>query len=118
MPGRSTRPLGVIVTIRQHIKRRLLIAYGLCLVGALIFVATGAFRVRGLGGETPLMWLGFVPFVGGIIFGNLAVRCPRCNGNLGQTAAMHLFRWSKKHRLNFCHYCGVSVDEPVITPRR
>jgi DNA-directed RNA polymerase subunit RPC12/RpoP len=44
---------------------------------------------------------------------NLAIRCPRCGGNLGTTPAAFPFSFSKKRRFNYCLYCGVSVDEPV-----
>jgi hypothetical protein len=99
------------MTIRDHVRRRVLIGYGLAFVGAGIFMAS-AFLTDGKANGIDFFLFGFVPFLGAIIYINFAIRCPRCKGNLAFTPAVYP-TFSSKYRLNYCPYCGVSVDENV-----
>lgn len=61
-----------------------------------------------------VFFLGFAVAVLGIL---LFLRCPRCKGSVGSNNAPLL----RDHfglmgrRINFCPYCGVSLDEPYET---
>jgi hypothetical protein len=98
-------------TIRDRIKRRvrswLLIAVG----GWLLFaLATAMGRGKT---DLPLIALGFTLFAAAILGIHTTVRCPKCSARLGQTIAMPLafnIGWSPP--INFCPYCGVSLDQP------
>jgi hypothetical protein len=100
------------MTIRQRIRRRVLIGYAIFLASFVTFYlvkAGAADRAQ----FQDWVWLTFVPIVAAFLWMNLAIRCPRCGGNLGTTPAAFPFSFSKKRRFNYCLYCGVSVDEPV-----
>jgi hypothetical protein len=97
------------VTIRTYIRRRLILGFGSAFIGFLFAVVVMLFKE----GETsPFFALAFIPFIAAIFFINFGVRCPRCEGNLAMTPAAYP-NLSKKHRFNFCPYCGVSVDEDI-----
>ena len=97
------------MTIRAYIRRRVILGYGLALVG---FALAVAFHLFSEGYSSPLFAIAFIPFIAAIFFINFGVRCPRCEGNLAMTPAAYP-TFSRKHRFNFCPYCGVSVDEQV-----
>jgi hypothetical protein len=104
-------------TIRDYIKRRVRWAMGIGIGSWLVLAIVGP-----LGSEAypPLQHvLPVFAVVGGIGFGGamismLFIRCPKCRARLGQTIAMptalQFSRWSPQ--VNYCPYCGVSLDEP------
>ena len=101
------------MTIRElllsQLRRLMLVGFGCWL----------AFAVAGIAGSSGYVptWVAFIPFVGfgGTILSLLfRVRCPRCGGRLGQMAALLNPKWRAFNRpVNFCPYCGVSLEEPV-----
>ena len=99
------------MTIRAYIRRRVILGYGLAFVGFALAVALAIFFERETK-DSPLFFIAIIPFLAAVVFINFGVRCPRCKGNLSMTPAAYP-TFSKKHRFNFCPYCGVSVDENV-----
>jgi len=99
---------------RDYIRRRVLLALAIGACGWLtIFAASFINHAAGEKGPLPLMSaLGFVMFIGAILAVQ-RVKCPRCSTRLGQVAMMIGAHWGKKRRLNFCPYCGTSLDESV-----
>jgi len=87
------------------------IGYGLAFVGfGLILVLS--FANSGGPEHSAFFGLAFIPFFVAIAYMNLGIRCPRCKGNLAITPAIYP-TFSKKHRFNYCPYCGVAVDETL-----
>ena len=97
------------MTIRSYIARKVALGFGAAFIGFLFAVAVMLFNE---GENSPFFVLAFIPFIAAILFINFGVRCPRCKGNLAMTPAAYP-NFSRKHRFNFCPYCGVSVDESI-----
>jgi len=58
--------------------------------------------------------VGAILFAGAILAMQWTLKCPKCKARVGQTIAMPLaFSWGAGPKINFCPYCGVSLDEPV-----
>ena len=58
--------------------------------------------------------VGFALFGGAILALQTVVKCPKCKARLGQTIAMPLALSIRSGpKVNFCPFCGVSLDEPV-----
>jgi len=53
----------------------------------------------------------FVPFIGLVIAQMFFVRCPRCNGNLGQLLAQTLAPGPLKRRVMNCPFCGADFND-------
>ena len=110
-------------TNRDHIRRRVLLALAIGAAGWLtIFAASFINHAAGEKGPQPLISaIGFLMFIGAILAVQ-RVKCPRCATRLGQVAMLIGAQWGKKRRLNFCPYCGTSLDdsmkkdEPVTRP--
>jgi hypothetical protein len=63
-------------------------------------------------GKVAIPMVGFVMFGGAILALQWIVRCPKCKARLGRTIAMPVaFGWGSGPKVNFCPYCGVSLDE-------
>jgi hypothetical protein len=88
------------VTIRDYIRRRVMLGYGLAFAGFALAVAFHIFHAPE-GGNSPLFFIAFIPFLAAIVFINFGIKCPRCKGNLAMTPAASP-SLSKKHRFNFC----------------
>jgi hypothetical protein len=112
VPGRSTRSLGVILTIREHLRHRVIWTYVIGLVGVLILWVAAASGDEGIGNIASL--IGLVGIAVGVLFLTFGLRCPKCKGNLAATAAPAAFPFWSKHRVNFCQFCGVSIDERLM----
>lgn len=105
------------LSIRQYIKRRVWWCAGIAVCGWLMFPLAGAL------GKDPdevpvppaaIVVAGFVLFGGAILVLQRIVRCPRCKARLAQTIAMSVaFSWGSGPKVNFCPYCGVSLDQPL-----
>lgn len=101
------------MTIRALILRRydrlVLIGFGCWLSAGALIIASQARVVPD--------WLVFVPVAGFVacalsLF--FAIRCPRCRGSFGHLAGYLKPRFAFIARpVNYCPYCGVSLDEPV-----
>ncbi len=102
-------------TIRNYIKRRVwwCLSFG---VAGWLLVPLG----RALGNKLPdgiprgaPEFAGVLLFVGAMLVMQRIVKCPKCNAQLGRTIAMPVaFGWGSGPKVNFCPYCGVSLDEP------
>jgi hypothetical protein len=101
-------------TIRDYIKRRVWWCAALGFGGWLIF-ALGSVIARSMPDGVPraaIPVVGFVMFGGAIFALQGIVRCPRCKAKLGRTVAMPIaFSWGSGPKVNFCPFCGVSLDE-------
>jgi hypothetical protein len=99
-------------TIREHLIRRIrrLGAVGIC--GWLLFVVVPFVAADHKDPPVPLIITGFVLF-GGAILLIQRVKCPKCSTILGQLAVPLAFTFSQKRKINFCPYCGTSLDEPL-----
>lgn len=91
------------MTIREHLTRKHRRTY---------FIAVPSWLAIAIGGATKLFWImppGFLCFIGAIIYGSFAIRCPVCNGNMG-AVVMSAGWWSFGKRICFCPYCAVNLD--------
>jgi hypothetical protein len=52
----------------------------------------------------------FLPFIGAVLAQMFFVRCPRCNGNLGQLMAQTMAPGSLKTLVKNCPFCGVDFN--------
>ena len=57
----------------------------------------------------PLLF--FVPFIGAVSAQMFFVRCPRCNGNIGQIMTQTLAPPKLRTSVTHCPYCGVNFDK-------
>src|SRR5215472_1426878 len=103
-------------TIRRYLKRRVWWCAGIALCGWLLF-PVGEMVSPQLPDSVPkaaIPALGMIIFVGAILAMQWTLRCPKCKARVGQTIAMPLaFSWGRGPKINFCPYCGISLDEPV-----
>jgi hypothetical protein len=97
-------------TIRDYLKRRIRWLMAAVVGGWLLFPLSAAVPRE----TRPLVLaLGGILFGGAILAINYLIKCPRCSAKVGQTIAMPLaFSWGSGPRINFCPYCGVSLDQP------
>ena len=101
--------VGPNMTIREHIKRRLML--GFCAAGASWLLVAALMFTREEAPPVPVLFVGMGIFMAAIIFLNFAIRCVRCGGNLGLTIAPALISFFRgKRRISFCPYCGISLD--------
>jgi len=56
----------------------------------------------------------FIGFFGAVVYVLFAIRCPRCNGRLGQTFASHGIPFSET-KVRFCPFCGLDFDSQDAT---
>ena len=52
--------------------------------------------------------LGFLPMFAGVVIAFRSLRCPTCNGRIGQTG-----RFDRGWR--FCPFCAVDLDSVIVT---
>jgi hypothetical protein len=100
-------------TIRGYIKARVRWLFAVGILGWLAFpLSQFVRRSEPVGAALPVF--GMLVFMGAILALNWAIKCPRCRANLGRTIAMPLgLSWGSGPQINFCPYCGVSLDEPL-----
>ena len=99
-------------TIRSYIKRRVWASMAFAVGGWLLLpLSAGAMGDK----PNPLfMMAGAIVFVGALLSMFWLVRCPKCKAKLAQTiGTATAFQWGSRGKVNFCPYCGVSLDEPV-----
>lgn len=94
------------MTIREYIKRRARWTAALSLGGFMLFAFGGPLGIP------------FLAIIGAIAFGGAIIlianiRCPRCRASLGQTIAMPVGINLIGEQINYCPYCGVSLDEQI-----
>src|SRR5215471_18697401 len=95
-------------TIRQYIKRRVWWCVAIGIGGWLMFPLAGSIA-KDLPAGVPVA---VMMFGGAMIALQWIVRCPKCKAKLARTIAMPVaFSWGSGPRINFCPYCGVSLDE-------
>jgi hypothetical protein len=109
------------VTIREYIKRRVRLAMGIGIGSWVLLAVVGPL---GAGGYRLVQsMLPFFAIIGAIGFGGaiisiMFIRCPKCRASLGQTVAMPTAMRLSGRQVNFCPYCGVSLDEPMESPAK
>jgi hypothetical protein len=109
----------LVMTTREYIKRRVRIALGIGIGSWVLVAIVGPF---GAGGNRLVQSLlplfaviGAIGF-GGAIISIMFIRCPKCRASLGQTVAVPTAMRLSGRQINFCPYCGVSLDEPMDGP--
>ena len=106
------------VTIRDHIKRRVRIIAAVAVGGWLLLPLSASFGADPQAFPLP-MFVGFAIFAGAILGLTFFVKCPKCDTRFGQVASQIAFHFgSKRGRVNFCPYCGTSLDQPYEPPRK
>ena len=104
------------LTIRTYITKRIRWAFAAAM-GAMLLL----FVLSNLGdGKSALPFLiGFVPFLGLILYMNFGIRCPKCSGNVGITIAPHMTGWPGLGGkvISYCPFCGTSLDCVVESSR-
>ena len=70
------------------------------------------------GQQFPWLFLVFFAGFGAAIIGIMYfLKCPRCHGPLGMTnASLSMSSVPFYRRMNYCPYCGVSLDENLGDP--
>ena len=102
-------------TNREYIRRRVWTCTAVAVAGWLVLMSSAAFRKNLPDGipESAVTIAGLLLFAGAMFVVRKLVRCPKCQANLGRTIALPVaFSWGSGPRVNFCPYCGVSLDEP------
>ncbi len=64
--------------------------------------------------EPALFIFMILPFMAGILFLNVGIRCPKCNGNLGITVVPGFIVPYAKQKPRYCPFCSVSLDEKCL----
>lgn len=95
-------------SIRAYIKRRVRWCLALAIVGW-IAVAVTVPTVRDRRIEPFVTMLAFLIF-GGAALALQRIKCPKCATRLGQVAMLIGAHWGSRKQLNFCPYCGTSLD--------
>jgi energy-converting hydrogenase Eha subunit H len=99
---------GAIVTVSEIFRRRVLYAYGL--LAMLAVMALIASQVLPQNMLDLLTLIGLVPIAGAAFL--MHIRCPKCTAFIGGAVASRILAGPAKGRLESCPFCGVSFDEP------
>ena len=100
-------------TVRDHLNRKIVPAFGLILVCFVFFALIGVVKAA----RQDLHGLPFFPFLGviaGILYLSYGIRCPNCGGSIGHLPFLPgggYVRFSRK--LRFCPFCGVGLDREL-----
>jgi hypothetical protein len=104
------------MTIRDYLRRRIRLIWAAAFAAWLLVPLSVAVTADHV--PPPLLIIPCMLLFGGAIVSLLfLVRCPRCHTRFGQVAGEIAFHWGSRGRVNFCPYCGVSLDEPYEAPR-
>ena len=99
------------MTIRQFLTRRMAICFS---IGLLAWLGgASSFSISTSQPDPPWFYAIFVVVFGGALLSFYRLRCPRCRTSLG-TSILRMIGTSGGlgRRIDFCPYCGVSLDEP------
>jgi len=68
--------------------------------------------------EPPWFYAFCVIVFGGALIAFYRLKCPRCRTALG-TVTFRIISYGKSfsRRIDYCPYCGVSLDQPLETPK-
>lgn len=102
-------------TIRDYLKGRIRWCLAFAVGGWLLIALGGGFAAHLPEGipRPAIPLLGFIVFFGAIIAIQRSIKCPKCKARLGRTIAMPLaVNFGSGPQVNFCPFCGVSLDEP------
>lgn len=99
------------MTIRQYIKRRVGWGFGAFFGAFLVSAVFTSFAGKGAGVIAISMIAGLVGIVG--YFSILFIRCPKCHANISMTIAIPTAGRIFGRKVQYCPYCGVSLDEPM-----
>ncbi len=107
------------MTIRDYIKRRVRWAMGIGIGSWVLLAIVGPLGAGGYRLAQSLLpvfaVVGAIGF-GGAFISIMFIRCPKCRASLGQSVAMPTAMRLSGRRINFCPYCGVSLDEQMESP--
>lgn len=95
-------------TSRRYIKKRVSWALGAGFGGWLLVMVTGATTDSNARAS---MAIGFLIVLVSAI-ATRWIKCPKCSTRLGPSIALQVAVPAGRPRINFCPYCGVSLDEP------
>jgi hypothetical protein len=101
--------LGIFMTIGELLRIKTHRNLWLGLLAWLAFA--GSMFVAAEWGARLLPLVLFLPFIGVVIAQMFFVRCPRCNGNLGQLLAQTMAPGGLKTQVTHCPFCGVSFND-------
>jgi hypothetical protein len=105
------------MTVREYVKRRtrLILAIGF---GGWLLLPLSAIFSQGHDPPVPVFLVGGLVFGAAIFTMFFLNRCPKCRTPLGQIAGEIAFHWGTRRRVNFCPYCGVSMDAQYEAPHK
>jgi len=100
-----------VQTIRDALRRKKRWAFVALAVG---WISSAVWTFQDERTVSPYLFgiFGFV-FAVGIVFLGFFIRCPRCRGNIGALNAGVSKVVPFYTVINYCPYCGVSLDAPV-----
>jgi hypothetical protein len=102
------------VTARDYLRRRKRLAiYGQCASALLLFVGSDLVGRLPFAKGLPSYAIPFammVPFAVGMVLSAGLPACPACRVSLYDFR----IRPRKKHQVNFCPYCALRLDEPLL----
>jgi hypothetical protein len=64
-------------------------------------------------GMLPVALIGFAITMGGIMFLQFGLSCPRCQGRIGYAANYPGEPFSISSKIRFCPFCGVALDSDL-----
>jgi hypothetical protein len=102
------RPLKIREMINNQ-KRKAVItaASGMGLFSASLLISTfhkGMFSIAAIG---------FIIAIGGILFLQFGLSCPRCRGRIGDVVNNSLGPFTLSPKIRFCPFCGVALDSDI-----
>jgi hypothetical protein len=103
------------MTIREHFNRRMK-ACGLLILAACALVVIGIVLSITEGGGPALIFIvpPFASFIAVMVWTQYAAyRCPACTGNCGPMLGQGGLRFRVSHKLNYCPYCGIALDDEI-----
>jgi hypothetical protein len=89
------------MTIRRHLRRRRL----------MLWAALALWCILGLFFAKSSSWATWAWIVAGVslLVAQFWIRCTRCQSHIPSVMGVGLSKWA--HPINFCPFCGVSLDE-------
>jgi hypothetical protein len=100
------------MTIREFLTRRVAV-YGLVALGAWAGAALSMTLT-----EQPWPYAFFVVVLGVVFIAFYRLKCPSCRTALGiVTFQLVSFGKSRSGRVDYCPFCGVSLDQPYEMPK-
>jgi hypothetical protein len=104
----SMRPLKIREMINnQKQKAVITAASGMGLFAASMLIST-VYK-----GMFSMAWIGFVIAIGGILFLQFGLSCPKCRGRIGDIVNSSIGPFKLSPKIRFCPFCGVALDSDL-----